>query len=98
MLYPDNTASRLRISLDGVWEFALIPMHTEYDAQKPLKNGRPMPVPFSVLNLKTLALADFPQIKKKKKKKKVKWGLQGGSYMCLRRGVTKKVFKIELHL
>ena len=47
MLYPDNTASRLRVSLDGVWEFALIPMNTEYDAKKPLKDGRPMPVPCS---------------------------------------------------
>lgn len=47
MLYPRNTESRIRISLNGVWEFALIRENEAYDASVPLKDGRPMPVPCS---------------------------------------------------
>lgn len=45
MLYPQNTQSRICVSLDGLWKFALIPYGTSYDAAVPLKGGRLMPVP-----------------------------------------------------
>ena len=45
MLYPENTATRMKVSLDGIWEFALIPQNVAYDPAQPLENGRPMPVP-----------------------------------------------------
>ena len=45
MLYPENTPTRLKVSLDGLWEFTLIRQGKVYDAAKPLEGGRPMPVP-----------------------------------------------------
>ena len=45
MLYPENTPTRLKVSLDGLWEFTLIRQGQVYDAAKPLEGGRPMPVP-----------------------------------------------------
>lgn len=45
MLYPENTSTRTKVALDGVWSFALIGLHETYDPQRPLENGRPMPVP-----------------------------------------------------
>ena len=45
MLYPKNTQTRTCISLNGIWNFALVPEGETYTASEPLKNGRPMPVP-----------------------------------------------------
>ena len=45
MLYPENTPTRLKVSLDGLWEFRLIGQEEQYDASVPLEGGRPMPVP-----------------------------------------------------
>ncbi len=45
MLFPQNTSTRLCLSLDGLWNFALIPYGTNYDASAPLQGGRLMPVP-----------------------------------------------------
>ena len=45
MLFPQNTSTRLCLSLDGLWNFALIPYGTNYDASTPLQGGRLMPVP-----------------------------------------------------
>ncbi len=43
MLYPDHSPTRLKVSLDGIWSFALL--HADHDAAKPLSGGMPMPVP-----------------------------------------------------
>lgn len=45
MLYPKTTTSRIRLSLDGIWNFKLVPLNHDYDASKPMEVGRPMPVP-----------------------------------------------------
>lgn len=45
MLYPQNTQSRICVSLDGLWKFALIPYGTTYNAAMPLTGERLMPVP-----------------------------------------------------
>lgn len=45
MLYPQNTQSRICVSLDGLWKFALIPYGTSYNPEVPLTYWRPMPVP-----------------------------------------------------
>ena len=47
MLYPMQTESRLCLSLDGIWNFALIPYGEPYDPAEPLRDGRPIPVPSS---------------------------------------------------
>ena len=45
MLYPENTPTRMKVSLDGLWEFSLIGQGERYDVSRPLEDGRPMPVP-----------------------------------------------------
>ena len=45
MLYPVQTETRCCLSLDGIWDFALIGQEKEYDPSQSLKGGRPMPVP-----------------------------------------------------
>lgn len=45
MLYPENTPTRLKVSLDGLWEFSLVRQGEAHDASVPLSGGRPMPVP-----------------------------------------------------
>ena len=45
MLYPENTPTRLKVSLDGLWEFSLVRQGEAHDPSVPLSGGRPMPVP-----------------------------------------------------
>ena len=45
MLYPENTQSRAAMSLNGVWNFALVSERAAFDPSRPLKDSRPMPVP-----------------------------------------------------
>ncbi|OQA42716.1 MAG: Beta-glucuronidase [Spirochaetes bacterium ADurb.Bin315] len=45
MLYPKGTPSRVRVSLDGIWNFELVRQNKRYNAAKPMESGRPMPVP-----------------------------------------------------
>lgn len=45
MLFPLNTSTRIKLSLDGIWNFALIEYGKAYDPSQPLAGGRPMPVP-----------------------------------------------------
>ena len=45
MLYPETTSTRLKISLDGIWSFALIGLQEEYDPKQQLVGERLMPVP-----------------------------------------------------
>ena len=45
MLYPRNTPTRARVSLDGVWNFKLLDSVAAYNTEKPLLDCLPMPVP-----------------------------------------------------
>ena len=45
MLYPDNTPTRVKLSLDGVWDFDLHRTSVPYSPDRPLENAIPMPVP-----------------------------------------------------
>ncbi len=45
MLYPENTTTRTKVSLDGIWSFALIGSYETYDPKNSLRGGRQIPVP-----------------------------------------------------
>lgn len=45
MLYPENTSTRVCVSLDGIWSFALLFDRAAYNPAVPLMAGHPMPVP-----------------------------------------------------
>lgn len=45
MLYPEATPKRVKLSLDGLWNFALIHDMDAYDPGVPMENGIEMPVP-----------------------------------------------------
>ena len=45
MLYPEATPTRVKVSLDGLWNFALLDGIDGYDPSMPIQNGVDMPVP-----------------------------------------------------
>ena len=45
MLYPEATPTRVKISLDGLWDFVLVNDIDAYDPGIPMENGIEMPVP-----------------------------------------------------
>ena len=47
MLYPQMTQTRMRFSLDGVWDFKLLEAGGPKDAKSPLADSILMPVPSS---------------------------------------------------
>ena len=48
MLYPEQNEARLRLSLDGTWEFALGSCaENQFDPAKPLPDAQPIAVPAS---------------------------------------------------
>ena len=47
MLYPQMTQTRMRFSLDGVWDFKLLEAGGPQDAKSPLADSILMPVPSS---------------------------------------------------
>ena len=48
MLYPEQNEARLKLSMDGTWEFALGSCEeNQFDPAKPLPDAQPIAVPAS---------------------------------------------------
>ena len=49
MLYPQMTQTRMRFSLDGIWDFKLLGADDSKDAKEPLADAILMPVPLPTM-------------------------------------------------